>query len=188
MQQNISTVLVRYRALCAIVLAATLVGIAFTNVQAASGRARHQSLVGTWGIQVTLRDCTTGVPIGPPFNSLVTFHEGGTLSEAAASPGFAVGQRSPGHGGWTRESGHTFGQSMVALILFDTLPNLPGTPGFNPSLPVSPGFFAGWQTVSHTITPVDADHITSSGANSFYKSNGEFYRGGCSTAAGQRID
>jgi hypothetical protein len=107
--------------------------------------------VGAWTIQVTLRDCTTNAPLGPPFNSLVTFHRGGTLSESAASLAFAPNQRSSGHGVWIHQEGHTYLQRMVALILFDTPSNLPGTPGFNPSLPVSPGFFAGWQTVTHTL-------------------------------------
>jgi hypothetical protein len=77
---------------------------------------------------------------------------------------------------------------MVVLINFDTAANLPGTPGFDPSRPVSPGFFAGWQTVTHTVTPIDADHLTSAGANAFYKLTGELYRTGCSTAVGQRFE
>jgi hypothetical protein len=77
---------------------------------------------------------------------------------------------------------------MIAIILFDTAPNLPGTPGFDPSLPASPGFFAGWQTVTHTVTPTDADHITSVGTNAFYKLNGEMYRTGCSTAVARRFE
>ena len=62
---------------------------------------------------------------------------------------------------------------MVALILFDTPANLPGTPGFDPSKPVSPGFFAGWQTVTHTVRFADADHLTSAGTNEFFKANGD---------------
>ena len=61
--------------------------------------------VGTWAVQVTLRDCATNAPLGPPFNSLVTFHDGGTLSESAGSLAFAPGQRSPGHGTWTQRAG-----------------------------------------------------------------------------------
>ena len=119
------------------------------------------SLVGTWTVQVTLRDCATSAPLGPPFNSLVTFHGDGTLSESAGSLAFAPGQRSPGHGAWTRKRGHTFRQEMIALILFDTEPNLPGTPTFDPTKPVSPGFFAGWQTVTHTVrfTAADRDRV-----------------------------
>jgi hypothetical protein len=46
--------------------------------------------------------------------------------------------RSTGTGTWAQEAGQTYLQRMIALILFDTPPNLP----------VSPGFFAGWQEVA----------------------------------------
>jgi hypothetical protein len=144
--------------------------------------------VGTWAVQVTLRDCGTNAPLGPPFNSLVTLHSGGTLSESAGSLTFRAGQRSAGHGVWSRAGRRSYHQRMVALILFDTPPNLPGTPGFDPSQPVSPGFFAGWSIVTHTIRLGDADHFTSAGTNQFVKSNGEVYRSGCSTAVGQRFE
>jgi hypothetical protein len=184
--QRTSTVVAKRRVAAGVILAA-LIAASITPAQANSNNS-GQSLVGTWNVQVTLRNCDTGAPLGPPFNSLVSFHQGGTVSEAAASLVFAPGQRTPGHGSWTRKPGHTFGQSMVALILFSTPPNLPGTPGFDPNLPVSPGFQAGWQTVSHTITPVDADHITSEGTNAFYTLSGDVYRTGCSTASGQRFE
>ena len=153
----------------------------------AMAEGRSGSLVGTWAVQVTLRNCATNAPLGPSFNSLVTFHRGGTLSESAGSLAFAIGQRSSGHGTWTREEGDTFSQRMVALILFDSAPNLPGTPGFNPAAPVSPGFFAGWQTVSHTVRLTGDDRLMSSGTNAFYRTNGELYRSGCSTAVGERF-
>lgn len=144
-------------------------------------------LVGVWGIQVTLRNCTTNAPLGPAFNSLVTFHGDRTISEAAGSVTFAPGQRTPGHGGWTRESRRTYRQSMIALLLFSTPPNLPGTPGFVPTLPVSPGFSAGWVTVDHLLTMGDKDHLSSLGTNAFYDVDGNVYRTGCSSAVGERI-
>jgi hypothetical protein len=167
-----------------------LTGVLFTTAGGRTGSASgsREGLEGAWTVQVTLRDCATNAPLGAPFNSLVSFHDGGTLSEAAGSLGFAPGQRSPGHGSWSREGRRTFLQRMIALIVFDTPANLPGTPGFNPSLPVSPGFFAGWQTVTHTVRLTDADHLTSSGTNEFYKSDGTLYRTGCSTAAAQRFE
>ena len=58
---------------------------------------------------------------------------------------------------------------------FHTAQNLPGTPGFNPTLAVTPGFFAGWVTVAHTLELDDADHGTSSGTNAFYKADGTLY-------------
>lgn len=149
--------------------------------------ASKDGLEGTWLVQVTLRNCATGASLGS-FSSLVTFHRGGTLSESTNSPVFAIGQRTPGHGNWVSEGNHTYTQRMVNLINFDTAANLPGTPGFNPSLPVTPGFFAGWSIVAHTLELSDADHGTSSGTNEFYKADGTLYRTGCSTAVSQRFE
>jgi hypothetical protein len=168
----------------------TVALLAAVSVQAGAQSdaiTERPGLTGTWGVQVTLRDCTTGAPLGPPFNSLVTFHGDGTISETAASLAFAPGQRSPGHGTWTRQRGRTYGQEMIALLLFDTQPNLPGTATFDPTKPVSPGFFAGWLTVSHTVRFTAVDRIASAGTNAFYKTNGELYRSGCSTATGERL-
>jgi hypothetical protein len=161
----------------------------------AAGSARAQSeesasknsLHGTWFVRVTLRNCSTNASLGS-FDSLVTFHQGGTLSESTTSPAFSIGQRGSGHGNWAFEGNHRFSQRIVALINFDTPPNLPGTPGFNPSLPISPGFFAGWSTVTHTLELVDQDHATSSGTNEFYKADGTQYRTGCSTAVATRFE
>jgi hypothetical protein len=151
-----------------------------------SASGSDNGLVGTWIVRVTLRDCNTRAPLGT-FPSLVTFHRGGTLTDGPGGTAYAVGQRSPGQGTWTHAGGHTYEQKIIALILFDTPPNIPGTPGFNPSLPVSPGFFTGWQTVTHTIDEIDDDHLESSGTNAFYKSDGTLYRTGCSTATGERF-
>ena len=71
---------------------------------------------------------------------------------------------------------------MIALIVFDTPPNLPGTPTFDPAKPVSPGFQTGWQTINHTVTFSGATHTTSSGTNAFFNAAGTQYRTGCSTA------
>jgi hypothetical protein len=185
MTQNTWKHMATARAVSAVCLTAAFLVAA--SVRAGAQSDERGSLAGTWGVKVTLRDCATGAALGPPFNSLVTFHDGGTISESAASLAFAPGQRSPGHGTWTRKRGHAYGQEMIALILFDTEPNLPGTPTFDPTKPVSPGFFAGWVTVSHTVRFTAADRIASSGTNGFYKTNGELYRSGCSTATGERF-
>ncbi len=171
---------------------AAALGLTVALVTASGGivmaSAPDRGMAGTWVVQVTIRDCATSAPLGPSFNSLVTFHRGGTLSESAGSLGFVVGQRSSGHGTWTHEREHIYGQRMVALMLFDTAANLPGSPGFNPALPISPGFFAGWQTITQTLELSDADNFTSAGTNAFYKLNGEVYRTGCSTASGHRFN
>ena len=87
-------------------------------------------------------------------------------------------QRSDGHGSWRRSGGHTYLQRFVALIRFDTPPNPP----------TSPGFLAGWQTVTHTVELVDSDNLSSSGTNEFFDSTGNSYRTGCSTATGRRFE
>ena len=53
---------------------------------------------------------------------------------------------------------------------------------------MTPGFFAGWVTVAHTLELGDADHGTSSGTNEFYKADGTLYRTGCSTAVAVRFE
>ena len=138
-------------------------GFAQSNRSAAS-----QGLEGTWIVQVTLRNCATNASIGT-FNSLVTFHAAARSAKTTSRPAFAIGQRSSGHGNWDFDGRRSFSQRMVALINFDTAANLPGTPGFNPSLPVTPGFFAGYSVVTHSLELTDANHGTSSGTNEFFR-------------------
>jgi hypothetical protein len=135
------------------------------------------ALQGTWGVLVTTRNCATNTPLGPPFNSLVTFAEGGTITESAGGVAFAPDQRSAGHGVWAHQGGVTFSQRMIALLRFSTAPNPP----------VSPGFQAGWQIVTHTVTMTDADHFTSSGGSQNFDLNRQLVRTGCSTAVGERF-
>jgi hypothetical protein len=174
------------RGLAALGLAAVLLTTSGSNLNAASADSSN-ALVGVWSIQVTLRNCATGAPLGAPINSLVSFHQGGTMTETPGGQAFAPGQRSDGHGLWSKKDGHTYRQTFIALLNFDTPPNLPGTPTFDPSRPVSPGFFAGWQTVTHTLQLDDADHVSSEGTNAFYRTDGTVYRTGCSTAVGERF-
>jgi hypothetical protein len=174
------------RGLAVVGLAGVLLTTSTSSLLASSNNS--DPLTGVWSIQVTLRDCTSGTPLGAPINSLVTFHEGGTLSETVGGLGFAIGQRSSGHGMWSKERHHLYHQKFIALLNFDTPANLPGTPGFDPTKPVSPGFFAGWQTVTHTLELTDANHATSEGTNAFYKTDGTLYRTGCSSAVAERFE
>jgi hypothetical protein len=177
----------RGRALAAIALTIALLTTFATFGRAEGNDGPRSSVAGVWYVQVTLRNCATNAALGS-FPSLVTFHEGGTISETTSSPAFAIGQRSPAQGTW-RSAGHrSYTQRMVALINFDTAPNLPGTPGFDPSLPVSPGFFAGWSIVTHTLTLHGQDRLMSSGGNEFYAADGTLYRTGCSTSEGTRFE
>ena len=143
---------------------------------AQQGGSEGRTLQGVWHVQVIIRDCSTGAAMAPPVHSLVTFAAGGTLQESVSGGGFAVGQRSNGHGTWRHAAGQTFDQRFVSIINFTTPPG----PG--------PGFEAGWMKVQHSVSMIDADHTESSGTNTFYRMNGEVYRTGCSTATGTRFE
>jgi len=158
----------------AMCVALGLSGVGAARAQQSAAEAR--TVQGVWYVQVTIRDCTTGVALAPPVNSLVTFAAGGTLHESVGGGGFAPGQRSDGHGTWMHNGGHTYDQRFVAMINFAT----PAGPG--------PGFETGWMKVQHTVTMIDADHIESAGTNTFYRLNGDVYRTGCSTAIGRRFE
>lgn len=144
--------------------------------QSSSSASNGLRIEGTWLVQVTPRNCATGAPLSS-FTSIVTYAPGGTMSETPGGVAFAPGQRSDGQGFWVHEGGHTYTQRFVALIRFETPANLP----------TSPGFLAGWQTVTHTVVLVDPDNLSSSGTNEFFDANGIPYRSGCSTATARRF-
>ena len=147
MRWTVSTA--RYVGRSAIMLSMGL-GLVLSAASAASGQqsdAQAPTVEGVWYLQVTIRDCATGVALAPPVRSLVTFAAGGTLHESVGGGGFAPGQRSDGHGTWTHKGGQTYDQRFVSMINFATAPG----PG--------PGFEAGWLKVQHTVDVIDADHI-----------------------------
>ncbi len=152
------------------------VGSAASVASAQPSNSQARTVEGVWQVQVTLRNCSTGVALAPPVHSLVTFAAGGTLRESVSGGGFAPGQRSDGHGTWAHSGGHTYDQRFVTMIAFSTPPG----PG--------PGFEAGWMKIHHTVEVIDADHTESAGTNTFYRLNGEIYRTGCSTATGTRFE
>ena len=167
------------RGLITLGLIVTLLGGAGVLARAQSSNSASDALriEGTWMVRVTLRDCATGAALSS-VNSLVTFAPGGTLTEIPGATPFAPGQRSDGQGTWSHTGGQTYLERFVALIRFDTPPNPP----------TSPGFLAGWQTVTHTVEVVDSQNISSSGTNEFFDTNGNVYRSGCSTAVGRRFE
>src|SRR3712207_5500160 len=73
-----------------------------------------RAIEGVWAMSITLRDCTTQAPLGPPLRTLLTFHAGGTLSESPGTSQFAPGQRSNGHGLWSHAGANSFTARFVA--------------------------------------------------------------------------
>jgi hypothetical protein len=143
--------------------------------QSASGKR----LVGTWRVTVQLHDCATEAPIGPPFASLLTFNEGGTMAGSTTNPGFAVAQRGPDQGIWSRTARGTFSAKSVAFLYFTTPPN----PPFNP------GFQAGTQELAQAIVfDHSSNEFKSVATTEFFDVNGNSYRKGCASAVAQRFE
>jgi hypothetical protein len=156
-------------AVVAIILTASRVG-------AQSSEPSGGALQGTWVVEVSLRNCQTNAVL-TSFPSLLAHAQGGTSVEVPNTRGFAPGQRTNGLGVWWHERDKTYRAQIVALINFETPPNPP----------VSPGFLAGWQTITTTIKMLDRDRYESVGSVEFYDANGQLYRTGCSSGAGQRL-
>ena len=165
------------RLLTALVL---IVGMLFVGAgltaQARSEQAgAKKELVGTWRMTITPYDCATGAE-RPAFRSMVSFEEGGTLTEAALSPAFQPGQRGPGHGIWNATGDHTYSVVFEAYILFTTQPN-----------PPAPGFQMGVQRVTTTIE-VNGNQSSGLASVEFFDVAGNLVSTGCSKAVGERME
>jgi hypothetical protein len=137
-------------------------------------------LVGTWRVQVALVECQTGTPLSSPsFPSLLTFAFAGTMAEDTTNPAFGPGQRGGGQGVWDYKGQGAYGARSVAFINYTTQPN----PAVH-----NPGFEAGEQTITQTITFQNgSDAWTSTAAIEFSDTTGTVYRQGCAVASAQRF-
>jgi len=94
---------------------------------------QQRSIEGVWRTQITPINCQTGAPLLPfTIPGLLTYHQGGTMSETTAVPS-GPSSRSPGHGVWNRIDGISFNGSFVFLL-------------FNPN-----GTFAGREELTQNI-------------------------------------
>ena len=100
------------------------------------------------------------------------------MAGSTSNPVFAVAQRGPDHGIWSRTARGTFSATSVAFLYFTTPPNPP----------LNPGFQAGTQTITQAIefTPGSVE-FTSDATTEFFDAAGQSYRRGCASAIGQRL-
>ena len=154
---------------------AAVLALAQSRQEAASGDPLAARLEGTWRVSVTLRNCDSKTPM-PPFQSLLTFARGGTLTGTTSSPNFLPGQRSSDHGIWSSAGGHAFRAVEEAFILFDS-----------PSRPNRPAFRTGTQRISQTIELKNDDEFTSTAATVYFDSSGTMLSTGCADAVGRRL-
>ncbi|MGH9948923.1 MAG: hypothetical protein ACRD6X_17255 [Pyrinomonadaceae bacterium] len=72
-----------------------------------NGNARL--LVGSWNVQITIRDCNSGTAF-VSFPAMMTFNQGGTMQETANDRTPLL--RLPGHGVWSYQRGRTFSRAF----------------------------------------------------------------------------
>ncbi len=129
------------------------------------------SLKGTWTVTVTQQACPNGPSIGTPFQSLLTFNEGGTMTETTANPAVFPAVRGPAHGVWSHTGWHTYSADMKALITLN-------------------GALVKTQEISQTIEiGDDPDQFTTSQVSvQFRDPAGNLLVSGCASAVGQRFE
>lgn len=135
---------------------------------------KKSQLVGTWQVQVTQVDCSSGTQLGPPFTSMLTFASDGTMAEDTSNPAFGKGQRGGGQGWWSSTGASAYSAASVALIKYTTQPN---------QKKHNPGFNAGQQTIWQDITFGQSGQWTSTATVSFADASGNVYRTGCAIAS-----
>ena len=137
---------------------------AFAQVQ----KGNEQGLVGSWDLQVTLRDCDTGTAL-VSFPAMNTYNQGGTTQQSAVpNPQF---RDLPGHGAWH----HQTGRDYLGAFQFFSL-NLDGT-------------FAGRVIVRSAITlGKGGNDYTSTDTAEVFAPNGILITRGCSTSTATRFE
>jgi len=158
--------------------ALTLLGacvLAFASAVAAhdsDDRGDSADLVGTWQFQITLRNCQSGAPIGAPFQSLLTFADGGTMTETTANSMFYPAERGPGHGVWS--SARRKGEYTAASMAFITMNGaLVKTQKITQTIDMGPGH----------------DKLTTPKATvEFFDPAGNLLQTACAVAVGERFE
>ena len=140
-----------------------------TAAQAEAGR----TLVGSWDVTVTPRDCATGdpAPFPPPFYGMQTYNLGGTMTESDAGiPGNPI-KRVGGQGVWANTGGREY---SLAWRVYN----------FNPD-----GSPAGKDVIRDVITlGKDGNSYSSTGTVEIYDPAGNLLLTGCATTAAARFE
>jgi|SRR5215467_4510806 len=160
--------------MCA-VLAVSILGCALLRPFKGDAAARPSgdgNVVGTWRAQLNPTVCQTGAPI-PSFSVLLSFAQGGTLTEAINSAAFLPGQRSVGLGAWSHTHGRTYKAIWDGFIQFDS--------------PALGGLKRGVQKLNWDFT-IDGNQATITATSQILDSNGNVLANTCATGTATRIE
>jgi hypothetical protein len=138
-----------------------------TRQKASAAHSGVGRLVGTWDVQLTIRNCQTGAALRT-FPELTTFMFGGTMLDSTS--GIPQALKTPGQGVWVHISGNTYRFSFKSL-------------NFEPG-----GAFTGSTKVIHEATlNSTATEYSSVGTAEVYNPNGDLILTGCSTTTATRF-
>ena len=156
------------------VLAGTMAlttGAVATAGQAAwqkSSNSQAKGIQGAWILQVSAHDCQTGAPVSS-FQSLVTFAQGGTLTNVTTGGNPAL--RTTGLGTWEKAGGHEF--TAVAMVFL-----------FSPA-----GAWTATQRLANTFElGTNRDELTGTTEVNFFDTNGNLTATVCATVVGRRLE
>ena len=85
---------------------------------AAGEHAGTLQLEGTWLVQVTRRDCSTGTAV-ESFQAMNSYMSGGSLVEFGTTPAVTPSMRTPGLGNWKRTGPRRFQATFSLFFLPD---------------------------------------------------------------------
>ncbi len=127
----------------------------------------ERSLVGSWDVQVTIRDCQTGTVLFG-FPATMTYDQGGTMQQTdLGGPGLV---RLPGHGVWERQHGRQYAAAFRFL-------------NFNPDRT-----FAGRNVVRSAISLGHGDNeYSSTDTVEILDANGNLIVRACATSTATRF-
>jgi hypothetical protein len=129
-----------------------------------------RDLKGTWVVTVQQKNCATNALVGGPFESLLTFNRGGTMTETTSNPLFFPALRGPGHGVWGRIGRSSYNATSLAFITLN-------------------GSLTKTQKITQTIELEDPDDFTTTEASvQFYDPAGNLLVTGCAAATGKRFE
>lgn len=128
----------------------------------------ERSLVGSWDVQVTIRDCQTGAVLFG-FPAMITYNQGGTMQESDL--GAPVLTRLNGHGVWERQRARQYSAAFRWL-------------NFNPDRT-----FAGTNVVRSSIRlGRDGNSYTSTDTTELIDANGNVFPVACATSTATRFE
>lgn len=167
MQSNLSSL---SKIMAVLVLASTVAAGSAQAQREQDDDWQSRRLEGTWVFHISLVDCSTGTPVGAPFQSLLTFARGGTVTETTANSMFFPAQRGPGHGVWSHAGYGTYKAATIAFITLN-------------------GALTRTQTIAQTIElGPDETLKTKSASVKFFNPAGALVASGCAAATAKRFD